>query len=288
MVDNQKQNTSGWPSDCFEKEKFNIIEFYHKILWTSQQEQERYQQYDDHNKPRKRVTFSAEPPQIYEYEPEHTTSTLTTSFLSEYIKRKLYPVQNERFPTKRPQQKSPKPPLLLGDYFMDKTTVRVRSITNFNPVPNQFYRQQQEQQQQEAPTYCKSMHTFDSTFMHMDMSFDIEHQEDMYALSTCAPANLEDSITTVPSPPPSYNDKECMIKSKKSLTGGLKKRISMNFWSSHSGGSASSTTTDSNTAVAEKKGIIRTLRKIKSSPKLMIQRRASVASLRKEASFLGA
>ncbi|KAF1799947.1 hypothetical protein V8B55DRAFT_1367889 [Mucor lusitanicus] len=284
MADNQKQDTSAWPSDCCEKEKFNIVEFYHKILWASQQEQERYQHYEDHhNKTRKRVTFSAEPPQIYEYEPEYTTSTLTTSFLSGYIKRKLRPVQNEQFPTKRPQPKSPVPPLLLEDYFKDKTIVRVRSITDFNPVPNQFYKQQQ---QQEAPAYHESMHTFDPTFMHIDMSFDIEHQEDMYALSTCAPADLEDSITTLSSPPPSYSDQECMIKRKKSLAGGLRKRISMNFWSSHSGESASSTSTDSNTVAAEKKGIIRTLRKIKSSPRLMIQRRASVASLRKKASFL--
>ncbi|GAN01458.1 hypothetical protein MAM1_0007c00891 [Mucor ambiguus] len=287
MTDNQKQNANAWPSDCFEKEKFNIVEFYHKILWASQLEQERYQHYDDHNKIRKRVTFSVEPPQIYEYEPEYTTSTLTTSFLSGYIKRKLHPVQNEQFPTKRPQQKLSVPPLLLDDYFKDKPIVRVRSITDFNPVPNQFYKQQQ--QQQKIPAYRESMHTFDSTFMHIDMSFDIEHQEDMYALSIGAPAELEeDSITTQSSPPPSYSDQECMIKRRKSLTGGLRKRISMNFWSSHSGESASSTSTDSNTVAAEKKGIIRTLRKIKSSPRLMIQRRASVVSLRKKASFLGA
>ncbi|KAL9540909.1 hypothetical protein MBANPS3_009417 [Mucor bainieri] len=272
MPDNQKQDA---------------IEFYHKILWASQQEQERHQHYEDHNKTRKRVTFSAEPPQIYEYEPEYTTSTMATSFLSGYIKRKLHPIQNEQFPTKRPQQKLPVPPLLLDDYFKDKTIVRVRSITDFNPVPNQFYKQQQ-QQHDEAPTYHESMHTFDSTFMHIDMSFDIEHQEDMYALSIDAPADLEESITTLSSPPPSYNDQECMIKRKKSLTGGLRKKISMNFWSSHSGESASSTSTNPNAVAAEKKGIIRTLRKIKSSPRLMLQRRTSVASLRKKASFLRA
>lgn len=285
MVDNQKQDVDAWPSDFLEKEKFNIVEFYHKILWASQQEQEQYQHYEDHNKTRKRVTFSVEPPEIYEYEPEYTTSTSTSSFLSDYFKRKLHPIQNEQFPTKRLSPKLPVPPLLLEDYFKDKTIVRVRSITDFNPVPNQFYKQQQE-----APAYHDAMHTFDPTFMHIDMSFEIEHQEDMYALSTCAPADLEDSIAMLSSPPPSYSDQECMIKRKKSLTSGLRKKISLNFWSSHNGESApsttSTTTTDCNTA--EKKGIIRTLRKIKSSPRLTIQRRASVASLRKKASFLGA
>lgn len=276
MIDIQeKQDLNAWPSDCLEREKFNVVEFYHKILWASQQQ---YQHCEDQNKiNRKRVTFSEDPPEIYEYEPEYTKTT--TSFFSEYFKRKSHNLENEQYPTRKIQQQPSVP--LDEECFKDITIVRVRSITDFNPVPNQQYKQQQQQ----VPPYHESMHAFDSSFMHTDMSFEMEQQEEMYALSSSSPAVIDESI--ISSPPPSYNE-ECIIKRKKSLTSGLKRRISMNFWSSNSNNTGGNSSSSSYSNTAEKKGLIRTLRKIKSSPRLMIQRRASVVSLHKKASFSGA
>jgi hypothetical protein len=274
----EKQDLNAWPSDCFEKEKFNVVEFYHKILWASQHQQQEYQRYEDQNKIAwKRVTFSLDPPEIYEYEPEYTKAT--TSFFPDYFKRKFHNLENEQYSTRKIQQQSSIP--LDEKNFKDVTIVRVRSITDFNPVPNQQYNQQQQQQQ--VPSYYESMQAFDSSFMHIDMSFEREQQEEMYAVSCSSSAVMDESI--ISSPPPSYNE-ECVIKRKMSLTSGLKRRISMKFWSSNSNDTGGNSSSCSNTT--EEKGLVRTLRKIKSSPRLMIQRRASVVSLRKKASFLGA
>ncbi|CEP15678.1 hypothetical protein [Parasitella parasitica] len=257
--DSEDQDLKAWPSDYFGREKFNIVEFYHKILWASQQplqqQQQQYQHYEDHSEViQKRVTFSVEPPEIYEYEPEYsteTTATTTAHIFADYFRRKFHHSGNEDYVPIENQQ----PPMPLDeDCFKEKTVVRVRSLTEFNPVPNQFYQNQELQQQ--VPSYHESMQIFDTSFMQIDMSFEMEQQEDMYTLSFPSPVVIDEP--NIPSLPPSY-DEECIIKRKKSLTKGLKKKVSMNFWQSNSANSDSSTSST---------GLKKALRRIKSSPKL--------------------
>lgn len=72
-----------WPSE-HERNRINVVDFYHKVLWASQQYTELLPTKND-----RRVSFSADPPIVYEYEPEYSKCQLL-NYRTIFQKAKLY------------------------------------------------------------------------------------------------------------------------------------------------------------------------------------------------------
>lgn len=212
----EQDNLKAWPSDVTTS-KFNVFEFYHKILWASQQCEE---QVVPIKKKGCRVTFSLEPPIIHEYEPEFTNTNKTCVFYYQSFKRKFHQATKEQdkyfYPTIEDDEM----------YYQNRRLMKTRSLSDFKPIPNQLYHPNHELTRSSYSVY------------------DIPHYDD--------------------DPPPSYieyrkddqDENRCKITN---LFGGNIKIKKATFFK-------------------------RTLRKIKSSPRL-IQRKSSILSLRKKSSF---
>lgn len=212
MVD----NLDAWPSD---DRKFNVVEFYHKILWASQQ----CEQVVPTTKKGNRVSFSTEPPVIYEYEPEYSNTNKRTSYFN-YQNFKSRQGDNYYYS---------QPP--MDDYdddslYQNRRLMKTRSLSEFKPIPN---------------------HNFNST------------------VNSCyQPLTIMDD-----DPPPSYieyniysNLDNNLFEARFTIPTKKVLKKETNSWAGQ--------------AFFQK-----TLRKIKSSPRLMIQRRASMVSLHKKKSF---
>ncbi|KAG0938864.1 hypothetical protein G6F57_006560 [Rhizopus arrhizus] len=72
-----------WPSD-HQRNRINVVDFYHKVLWASQQYTELLPA-----KNNQRVSFSADPPIVYEYEPEYSKCQIL-NYRTIFQKAKLY------------------------------------------------------------------------------------------------------------------------------------------------------------------------------------------------------
>ncbi|GAA5795995.1 hypothetical protein HPULCUR_001360 [Helicostylum pulchrum] len=125
----EQDNLKAWPSDV--TSKFNVFEFYHKILWASQQCEE--EQVVPIKKKGCRVTFSLEPPIIHEYEPEFTNTNKTCIHYYQSFKRKFHQVKKEQekyfYPTIEDDEM----------YYQNRRLMKTRSLSDFKPIPNQLY-----------------------------------------------------------------------------------------------------------------------------------------------------
>lgn len=217
-------NLDAWPSD---DRKFNVVEFYHKILWASQQCEQVVSTIKE--KGCNRVTFSTEPPVIYEYEPEYSNTNKKTSFFN-YQNFKSQ--QGDCYYYSQPLMNDYDDDNLLQNHRLMKT----RSLSEFKPIPNQDF--------------------------------------NTSSLAPCYQSSMDDDND----PPPSY------------IEYNVYSNIDSNLFESRF----------INNNLVNKKSVVkkesalwvgqaffqRTLRKIKSTPRLMvIQRRSSMASLRKKKSF---
>ncbi|KAG2235327.1 hypothetical protein BDF21DRAFT_428919 [Thamnidium elegans] len=214
----EQDNLKSWPSDV-PTSKFNVFEFYHKILWASQQCEE---QVVPIKKKGCRVTFSLEPPMIHEYEPEFINTNKTCIFDYQSFKRKFHQAKEQEkyfYPTIEDDEM----------YYQNRRLMKTRSLSDFKPIPNQMY-------------HANNNNSTELTRSSYSL-YDIPHYDD--------------------DPPPSYieyrNDQDENRYKNTNLLGGNMKIKKAEFFK-------------------------RTLRKIKSSPRL-IQRKSSMISLRKKKSF---
>lgn len=208
MIENDDLNA--WPSDYQHRSaKYNIIEFYHKILWNSQQ-----QEIGESEKIGRHVTFSKDPPKIFEYASEYDSSHSSTLFSSYHsLFKNRFIEKPDVYPIKQ---------VLHASYY--NTTSAYRQ--SYKPIPN------------------------DSYFPNSAATYPIKEVED-----TSLPVD----------PPPSYQETNAYPTKPLSL----KKRLSQQF------------KTEKPVVLIQK-----TLRKIKSTPKLIIsERRKTNTLLHKKTSF---
>lgn len=134
-------NLGAWPSD---ERRFNVVEFYHKILWASQQCEEG----SIREKGGNRVTFSAEPPVIYEYEPEYSYPTnKRTSYFNYRNFRPPPPSWQQGEERNYHHHHYPQPPIIIRNkeeeeeeedlsLFQNHRLMKTRSLSEFKPIPN--------------------------------------------------------------------------------------------------------------------------------------------------------
>ncbi|KAI8070660.1 uncharacterized protein B0P05DRAFT_550600 [Gilbertella persicaria] len=106
------------------EDRINVIEFYHEVLWESQQDY--IDTIQTHNE--KRVSFSSEPPKVYEYEPEPSG----TLYLFDY---EIY--------KQTIQQQEEEDESTLFDFYHDNSSFQFPKLTSpshdFRPIVNQAF-----------------------------------------------------------------------------------------------------------------------------------------------------
>ncbi|KAG2206840.1 hypothetical protein INT47_007596 [Mucor saturninus] len=216
-------NLAAWPSD---EKKFNVVEFYHKILWASQTSP-----IDEACHGNRRVTFSTEPPVIYEYEPEypqrysdHFKPPPSSRHSGENYNSYYYYLQPPTSPQDKEEEEDDD---VDFSFFRNHRLMKTRSLCDFKPIPNGDF----------------------NSFLYPTTTTTLEDLDP-------PPSYIEYNVYREPMEDPMFipnNNKK------------LGKKQSM-VWVGQ--------------AFLQK-----TLRKIKSSPRLMMARRSSMLSLRKNKSF---
>lgn len=321
----QQDNLSAWPSDKYYNQttlkKFNVVEFYHQILWASQQ----YEVEEETNKnKRKVVTFSTDPPIIHEYEPGYSKNCL---FDYSFFKRKFHQhyhsdeEEEDRLLKQRPQQKQYvyHPPVAASDEEAEEQydqhshrLMKTRSLSEFRPIRNQQINNNQEKrslpcfstnslvsvQQQQSPFLSAQIDVLPATTTENNSlsaattpHFSLQQQEQQQISISTEEEGKND-------PPPSYieynislgdTNNEIFLLFDKFFNRNNAASLDKKYGSGNSNVVSSECMEDEeekeNTAhhaviggTGGKAFFRRTLRKIKSSPKLM--RRYSMVSLR--------
>lgn len=122
-------NLISLPSDN-SRDKLDLAEFYHKILWASQQFEEQLAM--PIKKKGRKVTFSLEPPIVHEYEPELISNTNKTyAFNYQTIKRNLDQGKEKYYYCST----------IPSDELCEQNVrlLKTRSISDFKPISNGLY-----------------------------------------------------------------------------------------------------------------------------------------------------
>jgi hypothetical protein len=240
MNANKKYYTADWPRNNSHGTRINVIEFYHKILWDSQNKCEPNTEED--SKVKRRVRFSQEPPEIFEYEPEETKHRRFFDYQSLARKQqKLSLDTKEKYPHKEIALVKDLPPVPSYKTLRANT----RSIGDFRPIINDQFK---------APPY--SIDAFNSSHRFIFSTY--------YA----------NSLSNTPQEPPPYKEYENILFRNEN---GQRKKPSDIQTSTNQLPYKEKTNSSSL--------VFNTLRRIKSSPRLLLQRKASVVSLRKKVLF---
>jgi hypothetical protein len=281
----EEVDSNAWPScrDKAPKERLNIVEFYHKVLWTSQQ-----QSYCSDINQKRRVQFSPNPPDIYEYEPEYNRG-----LLPKYFKKKKfqYHLGDEHYPHNIIHTQHHH--TVCSNKAPVKQLTKPRSLSDFRPIPNQQFNRQEKQHSSEydltSPPNLSMIFTPPTT--------------------NCTPILIESAVSTVPTnndysnsndplaPYPGYSNQEEEDNStrlKQSHYKAFRKKLVSSLRNSETSllikksdeqlPEAADFKSDSGHTA--RKFIHCTLQKLKYSSRSIIQRRTSVVTLRKKLSFL--
>lgn len=301
-----------WPSDrnsASIRKKHNIVEFYHQILWASQLV-ENEQIATMKSKNGCRVSFSTEPPTIYEYEPEYIKSKF--GFFDYQIFRKRFQQHSQYQKEEQYQFISSKKSVahqqeevyaveegLDDEEYNNHRLIKTRSISEFRPVLNVRYNnynniKDDNTKATKCVPYSFSKNMLDSVYAPL-AQIDIFYT-DTNRVTPQSFYQQQQSATSLSSentivPPPTnmeYNSIRSYNNSNKIQASSESYHISppdINHLKQNGG----KNDIDLEPKKVDHKGqafFQRTLRKIKSSPKLIeLQRRSSIASLRKKKSF---
>ncbi|KAI8875812.1 hypothetical protein K501DRAFT_280012 [Backusella circina FSU 941] len=147
MNTDKKYYTADWPRNSSYGTRINVMEFYHKILWDSQNNSETNTENDTRIK--RRVRFSQEPPEVFEYEPEETKYRSFFDYHSLARKQKKLRLDTkEKYPHKEIASVKDISPILSYKTLRANT----RSISDFRPIINDQFK---------VPPY--SIHAFNSS-----------------------------------------------------------------------------------------------------------------------------
>lgn len=319
-----QDNLDCWPSDdrtTSMRKKHNIVAFYHQILWASQLCEAQQNTLDRNNKTCKVVSFSSEPPTIYEYEPEYSKSKLGI-FDYQILRRRFQQHQlhqkdeHRQFLSSKLEEKNLEIKKMGIDEqddqeYKNHKLVKTRSISEFRPLRNTKYSNlgnvaSIDNNTSTLPYSFSKSNAFDSIYVPL-AQIDIFQTNGNVALSTHNKATRTpyiyhhaNSSTSLPldenDPPPTYIEYNVASNgiNEKKYTQFIEKKVnSINSSTDDTekgkgdGGKHNDEGPTSAANNLDGKGpafFQRTLRKIKSSPKLIeIHRRSS--SLRKKKSF---
>lgn len=316
-----QDNLHCWPSDSDTitiRKKHDIVAFYRQILWASQLCEMQQNTLERNDKRCKVVSFSSEPPTIYEYEPEYSKSKLGIFdyqiFRRRFQQHQLHQKDEHRqFISSKLEEKSLEVKKMVADdnEYKNHKLMKTRSISEFRPLRNMKYSNLNNSSSKDGNTptlpYSFPINTLDSVHVPLEQ-IDIFRTNDNFTLSTQNRTTANTPYTYQQQhsssslsfdendPPPTYieysvtndsgNEKRenQFVDTKVNSINNSTRNTERERGNSGKNDDVESTNAAKNQDSKGQAFFHRTLRKIKSSPKLIeIQRRSS--SLRKKKSF---
>ncbi|KAI9474291.1 MAG: hypothetical protein EXX96DRAFT_652972 [Benjaminiella poitrasii] len=210
MAQKDDNNLNAWPNSYKKRHSVNVMEFYHKILWDSQHQQQQSES-DTLKDENRRVRFSAEPPEIYEYEADDTGYPLPdyTCIFPRRSESSFYYCLLDENKSMIHLKQLQKHIVTIednihfdGDKSQDYQYNRLkksRSLTDFRPIPNHQFRGSRTELDCSTKVFDLVQLATATPLIRSDLS---ERNSKISLPSTFE--NVKEEIIHIDEPPPSY------------------------------------------------------------------------------------